>query len=119
MLFEVCVFVAIEERGGDVISEEICRQCNGKQQEGGVAAEVCSSQTGMNKVERQNIIALTWVTKMKSLSWGNISTSSHQHLPAFQREAMRVSAKPLQSGWVGIGRWVWVTKRKKIKTRSR
>ena len=29
---EVCVFVAVEERGEDVISDEICRRCNGKQQ---------------------------------------------------------------------------------------
>ena len=31
------------------------------------------------------------------------------HPPVFQCEAMRVSTKPLQGGWVGIGRWVWVT----------
>ena len=42
---EVCVFVAVDERGEDVMSDEICRRCNGKQQEGDVAAEVCSSQT--------------------------------------------------------------------------
>ena len=28
---EVCVFVAIDERGEDVMSDEICRRCNGKQ----------------------------------------------------------------------------------------
>ena len=40
---EVYVFVAVDERG-DVVSAEICRRCNGKQQqEGGVATEVCSS----------------------------------------------------------------------------
>ena len=35
------------------------------------------------------------------------------HSPIFPREAMSVSAKPSQSGWVGIGRWVWVTQQKK------
>ena len=34
------------------------------------------------------------------------------HHPTFQCEAMHVSAKPLQSWWVGIDRWVWVTKSK-------
>ena len=34
------------------------------------------------------------------------------HHPTFQCEAMRVSAKPSQSGWVGTGRWVWITKGK-------
>ena len=27
---EVCTFVAVDERGEDVISHEICRRCNGK-----------------------------------------------------------------------------------------
>ena len=29
---EVCVFVAVDERGEYVMSDEICRRCNGKQQ---------------------------------------------------------------------------------------
>ena len=37
-------------------------------------------------------------------------TSTTHHLPTFQCEAMRFNAKPSQSGWVGIGSWVWVTK---------
>ena len=37
-------------------------------------------------------------------------TNATHHRPTFQCEAMRVSAKPSQSGWVGIvSRWVWVT----------
>ena len=39
-------------------------------------------------------------------------TNITQHPPTFQCEAMRVSAKPSQSGWVGIGRWVWVKSQK-------
>ena len=29
---EVCVFVAVYDRGKDVMSDEICRRCDGKQQ---------------------------------------------------------------------------------------
>ena len=31
-LLEVYVSVAVDERGEDVMSDEICRRCNGKQQ---------------------------------------------------------------------------------------
>ena len=31
-LLEVCVFVAVDERGEDVMSDEIRLRCNGKQQ---------------------------------------------------------------------------------------
>ena len=44
---EVYVFVAVDGRDEDVMSDEICRRCNGKQQRGGVWAEVCSSQTSL------------------------------------------------------------------------
>ena len=55
----VHVFVAVAERGDDVMSDEICHRCNGKQQ-GGVAAEMCSSQDWvMNKIKKQDTIALT------------------------------------------------------------
>ena len=37
-------------------------------------------------------------------------TDTVHHPPKFQCESMRVSAKPLKGGWVGIGQWVWVTK---------
>ena len=35
---------------------------------GDVAAEVCNSQTGYEKIKRPHIFALAWVIKMKSLS---------------------------------------------------
>ena len=44
---EVYVFVAVDERGEHAMSDEICRRFNGKPQRRGVAAEVCSSQTGL------------------------------------------------------------------------
>ena len=65
---EVCVFVAVDERGEDVMSDEIRPRCNGKSEEGGVAAEVCNSDWVMNKTKKQHIVSLTWVTKMNSLS---------------------------------------------------
>ena len=43
---EVNVFVAVDGRGEDVMSDEICRRCN-ENSKGGVVAEVCSSQTGL------------------------------------------------------------------------
>ena len=46
-LTEVYVFVAVDERREHVMSDEICRRCNGKHKKRGVAAEVCSSQTGL------------------------------------------------------------------------
>ena len=42
---ELYVFVAVDERGEHVMSDEICRRCNGKPQRRRVAAEVCSPQT--------------------------------------------------------------------------
>ena len=39
------VFVAADERGEYVMSDEICRRYNGKKERRSVAAEVCSSQT--------------------------------------------------------------------------
>ena len=44
---EVYVFVAVDERGKDVMFDEICRRCNGKQQGRKRGAEVRSSKTGL------------------------------------------------------------------------
>ena len=44
---ESYVFVAVDERGEDVMSDEICRRNMENRKEGGVAADVCSSQTGL------------------------------------------------------------------------
>ena len=66
---EVCVFVAVDESGEEVMSDEICRRYNGKQQRrrrGGRSVQLLDWV--INKIKRQHIIALTWVTKMKSLS---------------------------------------------------
>ena len=60
--------MAVDERGQDVMSDEICRRCNGKQRRrrGGLSVQL--PDWVMNKIKRQHIIALTWVTKTKSLS---------------------------------------------------
>ena len=106
---EVCVFVAVDERGEDVVSDEICRGCNGKQQRRKRAGRsVQLPDWVMNKIKRQHIIALTWVTKMKSLSCVSerCPTNTTHRPPTVQCEAISVSAKPLRSEWVSIGRWV-------------
>ena len=62
---EVCVFVAVDERGEYVMSDEICRRCDRKQQRrrrGG--GRVVFPDWVMNKIKRQHTIALTWVTKI-------------------------------------------------------
>ena len=64
---ELYVFVAIDERD-DVMSNEIFRRCNGKQQRrrrGGRKTQL--HDWVMDKIIRQDIIALTWITNMKSL----------------------------------------------------
>ena len=65
---EVYVFVAVDERGEDVLSDEIRRRCNGTQQRRRGGRSVQLPDWAMNKIKRQHIIALTWVAKMKSLS---------------------------------------------------
>ena len=50
---EVCVFVAVDERSEDVMSDEICRRCNGKQQSrrrGGRSVQL--PDWVMNKIKR-------------------------------------------------------------------
>ena len=66
---EVYVLAAVDERGEDVMSDEMCRVRNRKQQRarrGGRSVQL--PDWVINKTKRQHIIALTWVTKMKSLS---------------------------------------------------
>ena len=68
---EVYIIVVVDERGEGVLSEEIYRRCNGKQQRirrGG--RNVLLTRWVMNKTKGQHIIALAWCTKMKPLSWG-------------------------------------------------
>ena len=63
---EVYVFVAVDERGEDVMSDEICRRCNGKQQNGGRRVQL--PDWVVNKTKRQHVFALTCITQIKSLS---------------------------------------------------
>ena len=49
---EVYVFVAVDERGEDAMSDEICRRYNG----GGRSVQL--PDWVMNKIKRQHIIAL-------------------------------------------------------------
>ena len=89
------------------MSNETCRRCNGKQQRRKRdGRNVPLTAWVMNKIKRQHIIALDWVTKMKSLLYGESldvepTPPTTHHPPSFQFEATRVSAKPLQGGWVG------------------
>ena len=39
VLLKLMFFVAVGERGKDVMPEEVCRRCNGNGNKGGVAAE--------------------------------------------------------------------------------
>ena len=66
---EVYVFVAVDEKGEDVMSDEICHRCIGKQQRKGRGGRNLQLPGWvMNKTKRQHIIALTWVTKIRSFS---------------------------------------------------
>ena len=68
---EGCVFVAVDERCEDVMSDEICRRYNGKlerRRRGGRCVQLLDWV--MDKIKWQHIIVLAWVTKMKSRSWG-------------------------------------------------
>ena len=64
---------------------------------------------GMGKWVRVGGDVVCWVRRMVSGPVGPINTRTTHNPPTFQCEAMRVSEKTLQGGWVGIGRWVWVT----------
>ena len=53
----------------NVMSDEICRRCHGKQQRrrhGGRSVQIPDQVT--NKIKRQHAIALSWVTEMMSRS---------------------------------------------------
>ena len=79
--------MAVDERSKNVVFDEICGRCNGKQQKrrrGGRRVQL--PDWVMNKIKRQRYIALTWVTKMKSLSQGETLNvvqptppTTHQH----------------------------------------
>ena len=65
------VFVAVDERGEDVVSDEICRRNNGKQERRRGGRSVQLPDWVVSEIKRHHIAALlTWVTKMKSFSWG-------------------------------------------------
>ena len=66
------VFVAVDERGEDVKSDEICCRYNGKQEKKETwRPESAAPKLVINKIKRQHtIIALTWVTETKPLSQG-------------------------------------------------
>ena len=69
VLYKFYVFVAVDERVEDVMSDEICRRCNGKQQIRRCGGRIVQlADWVMNKIKRQDIIALTWVTEKKLLS---------------------------------------------------
>ena len=63
--------MAVDESGEDVMSNEICRRYNGKQERRRRGGRRCAApRLGMNKIKRQHVVALAWVAKMKSLSLG-------------------------------------------------
>ena len=65
---EVSVFVVVDERGEDVMSDDICHRCNGKQERRRGGQNVQLPDWVTNKIKRQHIVAFVWVTIMKSLS---------------------------------------------------
>ena len=56
--FEVCVLVAVDERGEDVMSDEICRRCNGKQQRRRGGRRVQLPDWVMNKIKSNMLLLL-------------------------------------------------------------
>ena len=69
-----CVFVAVDERGEDVMSDDICRRCNGKKQRRRGGRIVQLPDWFMNKIKSQHIIAYTWLSHFRK---GNLWTSSN------------------------------------------
>ena len=63
---EFHVFVAVDERG-EGMPDEMCLRCNGKQRRrrGGQSVQLPGYEQS-----KGNIIALTWVIKMRSSSYG-------------------------------------------------
>ena len=64
---EVYVFVAVDERGEDVVSDEICRRNNGKLERwrrGGRSAQL--PDWVMNKIKRQHIIVISLFSHINS-----------------------------------------------------
>ena len=53
---EVYVFVAVDERGEDVVSDETCHLCNGKQRRRRGGRNVQLPDRVMNKIKRQHIL---------------------------------------------------------------
>ena len=100
--------MAVDERGEDIKSDEInlssmrhktakkeawrlkCAAPRPGYEESQKAAYYCSNLGHQNEV-----IFVGGVSERRP-------TNTTQYPPAFQCEAMRVSEKPLQSGWVGI-----------------
>ena len=69
---EVYVFVAVDETDEDDMSDEICHRCNGKRRRrrrGGRNVQL--PDWVMDKIKRQHIVALAWVTKMNYFRRGN------------------------------------------------
>ena len=64
------VFVEVDERAEDDMSDQICHPCNRKQIMRRGGGKVKLSHWVMNKLKGLRIMAPTWVTKMKSLSHG-------------------------------------------------
>ena len=65
------MFVAVDERGEDVMSDENCRRCNEKQEKKEAWRPKCAApRLGYEQDQKQHIIALTWVTQMNSISYG-------------------------------------------------
>ena len=65
--------MAVDERGEDVVSDEICRQRNRKQQRrrrGGLGVQL--PDWVINIIKRQHITALAWVTKWCHLRRGHL-----------------------------------------------
>ena len=104
--------MAVDERGKMSCPTRFVVGATENSKEGGVAAEVCSSQTVLWTKSNGNIsLLLPGSPKWSLCRRGDLWTLSNQHHPPptnIQCETMRGSSKPSQSRWLGIGWWVWV-----------
>ena len=118
---EFYIFVAVDERGEDVMPDDIylssMQRKTAKKEE---RRPKCAAPRDLGDEQNQKATYYcSYLGHQNEVTFvGGISercpTNTTHHPPTFQCEAVRVSAKFLQSGWVGIGRRVWVTKQKNI-----
>ena len=112
---EVCVFVAVDERGERCYVRRGWLSMQRRTEKKEAWWPKCAAPKLGYEQNQKETYYRSYLGHENEVNFvGGISerrpTNTTHHPPKFQCEAIRVSAKPLQSGWVGIGRWMWVTK---------